>query len=132
VDAFHRAGQWKRLNQFPFAAFGSGEAKDRAQSFAANKQTVAHRFMDRGRRRVFLWQETIQRPIDHLLSSDQIRFQVHGRLLDAGSRMLDAQRENWWHAHEILGSARNARPAWSSDALGKLFPKFFLARALIF
>jgi hypothetical protein len=46
--------------------------------------------------------------------------------------MLDAQRENWWHAHEILGGARNASPAWSSDALGKLFPKFFSARALIF
>src|SRR4030095_3096813 len=105
--------QWKRLNQFPFAAFGSGEAKNRAQSFAAGEQTVAHRFMERRRFHARLRQMSIQRPVDQFLPRSKIGFEIHRRV----GRWMQESRSSTsnfaaiaFREHRLLTCAPRMRP----------------------
>jgi hypothetical protein len=95
VDAFHGAGQWKRSSGFPPAAFGGRKTKNRAQPFAAREKRITHRLVDGWRRCTFLWQEPIQRAIDHPLTGFEIQGQIHvteccDSMLDITLLMLDA------------------------------------------
>src|SRR5205085_1641084 len=67
VDAFDRAGERQRGIDFAAARFRRGEAKNRAEPFAAREQTVTHRLVNGGRWRRFLRQKTIKGAIDFFL-----------------------------------------------------------------
>jgi hypothetical protein len=95
VNAFHCAGQWECLTNISLATFSRGETKNRAQSFAASEKRVTHRLVDGWRRCTFLWQEPIQRAIDHPLTGFEIQGQIHvteccDSMLDITFLMLDA------------------------------------------
>jgi hypothetical protein len=84
VDAFHRAGERKRVVDLAAARFGRGQAKNWPEPFAPGKQAVTHRFVDRDRLDAFFRKITIERAVDLSLSLSEIIFQVH----DARSLML--------------------------------------------
>ena len=77
VDAFHRAGERKRVVDLAVARFGGGQAKNRPEPFAPGKQAVTHRFVDRDRLDALFWKIAIEGAVDLLLPCTEITFQIH-------------------------------------------------------
>src|ERR1041385_1670892 len=89
MDAFHGAGEGKRIVDLATARLCRGETKDRTQPFAAGEQTVSHRFVNRRRLRVLLWKKPAERAVDLLLPRSDVRLEIHaGRIVAA----LDERR----------------------------------------
>ncbi len=77
VDAFKCARDRQRVIDTAMTSFGCREAKNRSQTFAARKQTVTHRLVERVRFRVRLRQIAIERAVDLSLPDLEILFQIH-------------------------------------------------------
>ena len=60
-------------------SFSRRQTQNRPQTFAAGKQTVAHRPVKRRRLPIRLRQTAVQRAVDQLLASDKIVFEIHVR-----------------------------------------------------
>src|SRR5205823_12763411 len=68
VDAFHRAGERKRIFDLAAARLRRRQTKNRPQPFSTGEQTVANRLVNRGRPDVLFWKISIQRSIDRRLT----------------------------------------------------------------
>ena len=77
MDAFKCAREWKCIVDFPATSFSRSQTQNRPQTFAAGKQTVAHGAVKRPGLPIRLRQITVQRPVDQLLASDEIVFEIH-------------------------------------------------------
>ena len=63
----------------PAHRLSARQAQNRPQTFAAGKQTVAHRPVKRRGLPIRLRQIAVQRAVDQLLASDEIVFEIHVR-----------------------------------------------------
>ncbi len=88
MDAFKRARQRKRTVDLAATSFSRSQTQNRPQTFAAGKQTVAHSPVKRRGFPVRLRQIAVQRAVDQLLASDEITFEIHVTITDAG--LLDS------------------------------------------
>ena len=84
VNAFNCTGERKRSRYLPSTSFRGGQAKNRPQTFAPGKQTVAHRPVKGGRLRIRRRQVPIERAVNPLLASKEVGFELHVRKMDAG------------------------------------------------
>ena len=87
VNAFHGAGERHGCGSFAAAGFGRGETKDRAKSFAAGEEAVAHRLVDGGGPGIFLGQKAVERAIDLFRTGGEISAEFHR------SRTVETSRE---------------------------------------
>src|SRR2546423_11318358 len=77
VDAFKRACQRKRIVDPATTSFSCSQTQNRPQTFAAGKQTVAHRPVKCRGLPIRLRQIAVQSAVDQLLASDELAFEIH-------------------------------------------------------
>jgi len=79
VDAFKCTRQRKCIIDLPATSFGRSQTENWPQTFAAGKQTVAHRPVKRGGLSIRIRQIAVQCAVDQLLASGEIVFEIHVR-----------------------------------------------------
>ena len=88
MDAFKRARDRKRIVDLAATGFSRRQAQNRPQTFAAGKQTVAHRPVKRRGLPIRLRQIAVQSAVDQLLASDEIAFEIH--VAKTAAELLDS------------------------------------------
>ena len=88
MDAFKRTCQRKRIVDPAPTTFGRSQTQNRPQTFAAGKQTVAHRPVKSRGLPIRLRQIAVQRAVDQLLASDEIVFEIH--VTKTAAELLDS------------------------------------------
>ena len=88
MDAFKCARERKCIVDLPATSFSRSQTQNRPQTFAAGKQTVAHRPVKRRGLPIRLRQIAVQRAVDQLLASDEIAFEIH--VAKTATELLDS------------------------------------------
>ena len=90
VEPHNLASGWTRARIVDPAAtsFSRRQAQNRPQTFAAGKQTVAHRPVKRRGLPIRLRQIAVQSAVDQLLASEEIILEIH--VTKTASELLDS------------------------------------------
>jgi len=88
VDAFKRARERKRIVDLSATSFSRRQTQNRSQTFAAGKQTVAHRPVKRRGFSIRLRQIAVESAVDQLLASDEMVFEIH--VAKTATELLDS------------------------------------------
>src|SRR4029077_15103328 len=109
-----RARERERIIDVAATSFGCRKAKNRSQSFPTSEKTITHRLVKCCRFRSRLRQIAIQRAVDQLLASSEIRFEIHVRKPMLACLILDTRnpipREVSSIKHQNSAAEQNVEP----------------------